>query len=40
VGYIARPSGIQVLFYLGTLLSIFMLMRIYGGKGKPKEVRK
>lgn len=27
VGYIARPSGIQVVFYVGTFLSIFLLMR-------------
>ncbi|MCX7192235.1 MAG: FTR1 family protein [Proteobacteria bacterium] len=27
VGYIARPSGIQVVFYVGTLLSILLLMR-------------
>lgn len=32
IGYIARPSGIQVVFYVITLLSIFLLMRIYGGK--------
>jgi high-affinity iron transporter len=28
VGYIARPSGIELVFYTGTLLSILMLMRI------------
>lgn len=32
VGYIARPSGIQVVFYAVTFLSMFSLMRIYGGK--------
>jgi high-affinity iron transporter len=31
VGYIARPSGIQVLAYAGTFLSILMLMRLFGG---------
>ncbi len=30
IGYIARPSGIQILFYVGTLMSIFLLMRTYG----------
>lgn len=34
IGYIARPSGIQVVFYVGTLLSIFLLMRVYGGNRK------
>lgn len=32
VGYIARPSGIQIVFYAGTFLSILLLMRVYGGK--------
>ena len=31
VGYIARPSGIQIVFYLGTFLTILTLMRAYGG---------
>ena len=31
VGYIARPSGIQVVFYVGTLLTMLALMRAYGG---------
>jgi high-affinity iron transporter len=30
VGYIARPSGIQVVFYVGTLLTMLVLMRTYG----------
>ena len=30
VGYIARPSGIEVVFYVGTFLTILILMRIYG----------
>ncbi len=40
IGYIARPSGIQVVFYVITLLGIFLLMRIYGGKPRTqtKEV--
>jgi high-affinity iron transporter len=28
VGYIARPSGIELLFYTGTLLTIMVLMRV------------
>jgi len=28
VGYIARPSGIELLFYAGTLVTIFTLMRL------------
>jgi len=31
IGYIARPSGIQILFYVGTFASILLLMRTYGG---------
>ena len=30
VGYIARPSGIEVMFYIGTFLTILILMRTYG----------
>ncbi len=30
VGYIARPSGIEIVFYVGTFLTILILMRIYG----------
>ena len=42
IGYIARPSGIQVVFYVGTFLSISLLMRTYGGKQgtQSKEARK
>jgi high-affinity iron transporter len=32
VGYIARPSGIQIVFYIGTFLTILTLMRAYGGR--------
>jgi len=32
VGYIARPSGIQIVFYVGTLLTIFTLMHLRGGQ--------
>jgi high-affinity iron transporter len=38
VGYIARPSGIEVVFYAGTFLTILILMRTYGvnsGRLKP-----
>lgn len=36
VGYIARPSGIQVVFYAGTLLTMLVLMRAYGSnRGGP-----
>lgn len=31
VGYIARPSGIEVVFYVGTFLTMLILMRAYGG---------
>jgi len=31
VGYIARPSGIEIVFYVGTLLTIFTLMHLRGG---------
>jgi high-affinity iron transporter len=30
VGYIARPSGIEIVFYVGTFLSILILMRVFG----------
>lgn len=30
VGYIARPSGIELLFYFGTFLTILILMRVFG----------
>ncbi len=38
IGYIARPSGIQVLFYAGTFASMLLLMRTYGGNQKKKAV--
>jgi high-affinity iron transporter len=31
VGYIARPSGIEIVFYVGTFLTILILMRTIGG---------
>ncbi|HET7921747.1 MAG TPA: FTR1 family protein [Gammaproteobacteria bacterium] len=37
VGYIARPSGIEVLFYVVTLVTILVLMRIVGARaGRPR----
>jgi high-affinity iron transporter len=33
VGYIARPSGIELLFYAVTLVTIFILMRTVGRRG-------
>ncbi len=39
VGYIARPSGIQIVFYVATFLSMLLLMRMYGSKaGTPNKV--
>lgn len=40
VGYVARPSGIQLLFYLATLLGIAGLMRAFGRipVAPPKQV--
>jgi high-affinity iron transporter len=29
VGYVARPSGIELVFYVGTLLVAFLLMRLF-----------
>jgi high-affinity iron transporter len=33
VGYVSRPAGIQVAFYIGTLAVIGSLMRLTGGAG-------
>jgi high-affinity iron transporter len=30
VGYVARPTGIQLVFYLGTVVLIGVLMRLFG----------
>ncbi len=30
IGYVARPTGIQLVFYVGTLMLIASLMRIFG----------
>jgi high-affinity iron transporter len=39
VGYIARPSGIEVVFYVGTLLTILILMRMRSGNSMATAVR-
>jgi len=36
VGYIARPSGIQLLFYVGTLVTVLALMRLVGRPKRPR----
>jgi high-affinity iron transporter len=36
IGYTAQPAGIQVVFYLGTLMIIGGLMRVTGGQGAPR----
>jgi len=36
VGYIARPSGIEIVFYVITFLTILILMRTYGNKPNPE----
>ena len=38
VGYIARPSGIEVVFYAGTFLTMLTLMRAYGSN-RGKQVK-
>ena len=35
IGYIARPSGIEVVFYVGTILIVLTLMRLFG-KSTPR----
>jgi high-affinity iron transporter len=40
VGYVARPTGIQILFYAATLLVIGALMRRGGGdRQRPRRVK-
>jgi len=36
VGYIARPSGIEIVFYIVTFLTILILMRTYGSNRNPR----
>ncbi len=35
IGYTAQPAGIQLVFYLATLLVIGSLMRFVGGSAAP-----
>lgn len=37
IGYTARPSGIQLIFYIGTLLVIGTLMKMQRGRGARKS---
>jgi high-affinity iron transporter len=37
IGYVARPDGIQILFYLATLSSIWLLTRWVGGPVSPSR---
>ena len=37
VGYIARPSGIEVLFYIGTILTVLALMHLVGRASSPQR---
>jgi high-affinity iron transporter len=39
VGYVASPDGIQILFYVATLVVIGMLMRLAGRIDPPAKVR-
>ncbi|MDE2091652.1 MAG: FTR1 family protein, partial [Gammaproteobacteria bacterium] len=39
VGYIARPSGIELVFYTGTLVTILLLMRIMQHKHRDHSPR-
>lgn len=34
VGYTDRPSGIQLLFYVVTLITIYILMKVFGQQGR------
>jgi high-affinity iron transporter len=38
IGYIARPSGIEVVFYVGTILIVLILMQLFG-KSNPRSAR-
>src|ERR1700738_2686719 len=37
IGYVSRPDGIQILFYLTTLSAIWLLTRAVGGPVKPRS---
>jgi high-affinity iron transporter len=36
IGYVSRPEGIQILFYLATLSAIWLLTRVVGSPVKPR----
>ena len=36
IGYVSRPEGIQILFYLATLAAIWLLTRVVGSPVKPR----
>jgi high-affinity iron transporter len=36
IGYVSRPDGIQILFYLATLSAIWLLTRVVGSPVKPR----
>ncbi len=36
IGYVSRPEGIQILFYLATLCAIWLLTRLVGSPVKPR----
>ena len=42
IGYVSRPEGIQILFYLATLLAIWLLTRIVGSpvNRRPTSVKR
>jgi high-affinity iron transporter len=37
IGYTARPYGIQLLFYVTTLVGIMVLMKIVNGAGRARS---
>ena len=37
IGYVSRPEGIQILFYLATLCAIWLLTRVVGNPAKPRS---
>jgi hypothetical protein len=36
IGYVSRPEGIQILFYLAALCAIWLLTRVVGNPVKPR----
>jgi high-affinity iron transporter len=39
IGYVSRPSGVQVLFYLTTLIVTTFLMRVFGGNPPARKTK-